>query len=182
MIRDIIAKRYAKAFFSFASEQGILEQATGELSGFSDLVQKHVDLADVLVNPVFEAAERKAILVAVADKVGVSANVRVFLSILIEKNKMKYLAAILDHLGKMVDEAEGILRVAVVSATQLDGETVDRLKQKLVELTRKEDVQLSVEVDESLIGGLITRFAGMVYDGSVRTQLNNLGENLIKEW
>lgn len=100
MIRDIIAKRYAKAFFSFASEQGILEQATGELSGFSDLVQKHVDLADVLVNPVFEAAERKAILVAVADKVGVSANVRVFLSILIEKNKMKYLAAILDHLGR----------------------------------------------------------------------------------
>lgn len=70
----------------------------------------------------------------------------------------------------------------MVSATQLDGETVDRLKQKLVELTRKEDVQLSVEVDESLIGGLITRFAGMVYDGSVRTQLNNLGENLIKEW
>jgi len=181
VIRDIIAKRYAKAFFAFASEHGVLDRATEEVRGFAALLADHENLSDVLSNPVYETADRKAVLNGVMAKTDISDGVKGFLSILVEKNKMKYLAPIVRYLDLMVDTAEGRLHVDVVSATPLDDETAGRLKQKLTELTSK-DVQLSVKVDESLIGGLITRFAGMVYDGSVRTQLNNLGENLIKEW
>ncbi len=181
MIRDIIAKRYAKAFFAFASEHGVLDQGAREVREFADLLVKHKDLHDVLSNPVYETSERKAVLTTVLSKVGISDGVRAFLLVLTEKNKMKYLGTIVTHLDLMVDEAEGRLHVDVVSAASLDETTVARLRQKLAELTRK-DVQLSIKVDESLIGGLVTRFAGMVYDGSIRTQLNKLGENLIKEW
>ncbi|MEA2108882.1 MAG: ATP synthase F1 subunit delta [Pseudomonadota bacterium] len=181
MIRDIIARRYAKAFFAFASEHGVLDQATEEVRGFAVLLADHEKLSDVLNNPVYETSERKAVLNAVMAKTDVSDGVKGFLFILIEKNKMKYLASIVSYLDLMVDAAEGRLHVDVVSATALDKATLERLKQKLAELTSKK-VQLSVKVDESLIGGLITRFSGMVYDGSIRTQLNNLGENLIKEW
>jgi len=181
VIRDIIAKRYAKAFFAFASEHEILDQATEDVRGFAALLADHEDLHDVLSNPVYETSDRKAILSAVAAKMSIRDGVKSFLLILVEKNKMKYLAPIVSHLDLMVDAAEGRLHVDVISAAPLDDATMGRLKQKLTELTHK-DVQLSVKVDESLIGGLITRFAGMVYDGSIRTQLNNLGENLIKEW
>ena len=181
MIRDIIAKRYAKAFFAFASEHEVLDQSTQEVRGFAALLADHENLSDVLNNPVYETDERKKVLNAVMAKTGISDGVKRFLSILVEKNKMKYLASIVSYLDLMVDAAEGRLHVDVVSATPLDDETAGRLRQKLAELTSK-DVQLSVKVDESLIGGLVTRFAGMVYDGSIRTQLNNLGENLIKEW
>ncbi len=181
MIRDIIAKRYARAFFSFASERGVLDQETEELRRFGALMGESPELFGALTNPVFETGERKAVLNEVIDRLGLGRDVRAFLSILVDKNKIRYLQAILDRLDKMVDEAEGRLRVEVVSAEKLDEATVTRLREKLVQLTRK-DVQLNLAVDESLIGGLVTRFAGMVYDGSVRTQLNNLGENLIKEW
>jgi len=181
VIRDIIAKRYAKAFFAFASEHGMLDQAAEEVRGFAALLADHEDLRDVLNSPVYQTAERKEVLNVVMAKTGISDGVKAFLSILLEKNKLKYLALIVSYLDLMVDAAEGRLHVDVVSATPLDDETAGRLKQKLAELTNK-DVQLSVKVDESLIGGLVTRFAGMVYDGSIRTQLNNLGENLIKEW
>ncbi len=181
MIRDIIAKRYAKAFFAFASEHGMQDKATEEVRGFAALLADHEDLSDVLNNPVYETAERKGVLNAVVAKTGISDGVKGFLSILIEKNKLKYLAFIVSYLDLMVDAAEGRLHVDVVSAAPLDDEAAGRLKRKLAELTGK-DVQLSVKVDESLIGGLVARFAGMVYDGSIRTQLNNLGENLIKEW
>jgi len=181
VIRDIIAKRYAKAFFAFASERGVLDQSTDEVRGFAVLLADHENLRDVLNNPVYETSDRKAILNVVMAKTAISDGVKGFLSILIEKNKMKYLVPIISYLDLMVDAAEGRLHVDVVSATPLDDVTLGRLKQKLAELTSK-DVQLSLKVDESLIGGLITRFSGMVYDGSIRTQLNNLGENLIKEW
>jgi len=181
VIRDIIAKRYAKAFFAFASEHEVLDAASEEVRGFAALLADHEDLNDVLSNPVYEISERKAVLDAVLAKTDISDGVRTFLLILVEKNKMKYLGTIVSYLDSMVDEAEGRLHVDVVSAAPLDDATAGRLRQKLAELTSK-DVQLSVKVDESLIGGLVTRFAGMVYDGSIRTQLNNLGENLIKEW
>jgi len=181
VIRDIIAKRYAKAFFAFASEQEMLDPAAEEVRSFAALLAGHENLNDVLSNPVYETSDRKAVLNEVMAKMSISDGVKAFLLILIEKNKMKYLAPIVSHLDLMVDEAEGRLHVDVVSAAPLDDATAGRLKQKLVELTSK-DVQLSLKVDESLIGGLVTRFAGMVYDGSIRTQLNNLGENLIKEW
>jgi len=181
VIRDIIAKRYAKAFFAFASEHGVLDQATEEVQGFAALLADHEDLSNVLNNPVYETSDRKAVLNVVMAKMSISDGVKAFLLILVEKNKIKYLAPIVSYLDLMVDAAEGRLHVDVVSAVPLDDVTAGRLKQKLAELTNK-DVLLSIKVDESLIGGLITRFAGMVYDGSIRTQLNKLGENLIKEW
>jgi F-type H+-transporting ATPase subunit delta len=181
VIRDIIAKRYARAFFAFASERGVLDQETEELRRFGALMDESPELFGALTNPVFETSERKGVLDEVVSRLGLSRNARAFLSILVDKNKIRYLHAILDRLDKMVDEAEGRLRVEVVSATELDDAVVTRLREKLAQLTKK-DVQLNLTVDESLIGGLVTRFAGMVYDGSVKTQLHNLGENLIKEW
>ena len=51
------------------------------------------------------------------------------------------------------------------------------MQKEFSRLTGKK-VELEVVVDESLIGGVVARYAGMVYDGSIRTQLNHFGEAL----
>jgi F-type H+-transporting ATPase subunit delta len=181
VIRDIIAKRYARAFFAYVEEQGNLDPALMELQQVADQVAASEELAGVLSNPVFDVAERRAVLNELLKRLNIGRDVTVFLDILVEKGKFKYLAAIVRRLKNMVDEAEGRLQVEVVSAVELDQATLERLRERLAEITAR-DVRLAVAIDESLIGGLITRFAGMVYDGSVRTQLRNLEEKLVKEW
>ncbi|MBN2231483.1 MAG: ATP synthase F1 subunit delta [Deltaproteobacteria bacterium] len=181
MIRDIIAKRYARAFFAYAEEQGKLAPALTELRRVADLVAASEELESVLSNPVFEAAERRSVLNELLKRLEIGREVTVFLDILVDKNKFRYLASIVKRLEGMVDEAEGRLQVEVVSAVELDQTVLGQLRERLAAVTAR-NVRLAVTVDESLIGGLITRFAGMVYDGSVRTQLRNLEEQLVKEW
>ena len=61
MIRDIIAKRYAKAYFALAQEQDRLLEAQTELNEFVAFLDGQTELGGVLYNPVFEVAQRKAV-------------------------------------------------------------------------------------------------------------------------
>ena len=77
----------------------------------------------------------------------------------------------------MADELKGIARASLTSATELDGETVEKITQALSQKTGKQ-VLLDVQQDPSLIGGIVTRIGDLVLDGSVKTQLFNMREQL----
>ena len=94
MIRDIIAKRYARAYFSLVREQGRLAEAESELKDFAAFFESNKELNRVLCNPVFEVAERLAVLKAVVEKLGPSRELKSLLAILLEKNKLLYLGLV----------------------------------------------------------------------------------------
>jgi F-type H+-transporting ATPase subunit delta len=52
-----------------------------------------------------------------------------------------------------------------------------RLGQTLEQMTGKQ-VEFKFNTDPSLIGGVVTRIGSVVYDGSVRTQLQAIKERL----
>ncbi len=177
MIRDIIAKRYAKAYFELAGEQGRLSEAQAELSEIVAFFDKESELRGVLYNPVFETVQRKAVLNALLDKFELSKSLRSLLNLLVDKNKLAYVDLVAENFSRMVDEAEGRLKVEVASAAPLDESLVASLRDEFSKLTGKQ-VELEVEVDESLLGGVVARYGGMVYDGSIKTQLKRMGEAL----
>ena len=177
MIRDIIAKRYAKAYFSLAQEQERLLEAQTELNEFVAFLDGQSELRDVLYNPVFEVVQRKAVLVSILDKLEVTGSLRNLLSLLVDKGKIAYVDLIADNFSKLADEAEGRMKVEISSATKLNKKALQDLRKEFSRLTGKK-VELEVKVDKSLIGGIVARYGGMVYDGSIRTQLNRFGEVL----
>ena len=177
MIRDIIAKRYAKAYFALAREQDRLLEAQTELSELVAFLNEQSELCGVLYNPVFEVAQRKAVLNSLLDKLEVSGPLRSLLGILVDKNKIAYVDLVAENFSQLVDAAEGRMKVEISSATALGKKSLKDLRKEFSRLTGKE-VELEVEVDESLIGGIVARYGGMVYDGSIRTQLNRFGESL----
>ncbi len=177
MIRDIIAKRYAKAYFELADEQGSLSEAQTELSEIVAFFDNEPELRGVLYNPVFETVQRKAVLNALLDKFELSKSLRSLLNLLVDKNKLAYVDLVAENFSRMVDEAEGRLKVEVASAAPLDEKLVASLRDEFSKLTGKQ-VELEVEVDESLLGGVVARYGGMVYDGSIKTQLKRMGEAL----
>lgn len=177
MIRDIIAKRYAKAYFVLAREQDRLLEAQAELNEFVAFLDSEAELKEVLFNPVFEVAQRKAVLTSLLDKLEVSVSLGSLLSLLIDKNKIAYAGLIADNFSQLADAAEGRMKVEITSAAVLDKKSLKGLRKEFSRLTGKK-VELEVEVDESLIGGIVARYGGMVYDGSIKTQLNRFGETL----
>ena len=102
---------------------------------------------------------------------------RSLLGLLVDKNKIAYVALVADNFSQLADVAEGRIKVEISSAAKLNKKSLKDLQKEFSRLTGKK-VELEVEVDASLIGGIVARYAGMVYDGSIRTQLNRFGETL----
>jgi F-type H+-transporting ATPase subunit delta len=106
-------------------------------------------------------------------RIDVTGTVANFLLLLLDRGRIGYLSAIIASYGAYADEISGVVRPILYSAMPLEADKVQGIKDALTKSTGKK-VVLSVEVDPALIGGVVTKIGDMVYDGSIRTQLNQI--------
>ena len=174
------ARRYAGAIFAIAREAGQVTEVRNELGSLGELFQESAELRGALVTPLRPADERKAVLRALASRLGLSATVTNFYSFLIDRRRLVDFDVIFAEYERRADEALGLLTADVVSAGPLDDRRKDRLRRALSERVGQE-VKVDVSIDPDLIGGVIAKVGGLVLDGSLRTQLGQLRANLTRE-
>lgn len=179
MPRTAAARRYARALFSIAREDDRVEAVRGELAALAELLESAPELAQALFRPLHPAAQRKAVLAAVAERLAASPAVRQFLGYLVDQRRIVELPAIREEYERLADEQAGRTTARVVSATPLSTAQAERLRRALCERTGR-DVQLDVTVDLALMGGLVAQVGDLVFDGSIRTHLRQLRGNLVK--
>ena len=78
----------------------------------------------------------------------------------------------------VLDERGGIVAAEITSARELPTDEKAEFEKSLAALTGK-TVNVNYAVDPDIIGGVVTRIGSTVYDGSVKTKLENLREQLI---
>jgi len=171
------AHRYARALFSLAQEENSVESTRGELADMAELLESNTDFKRRLFQPLHPADERRKVLSAVCERGGASPTVQKFFAYLIDKRRLIVFDAIHDEFDRLADQAAGRARAEVLSANPLRDEQRARLVAALSERTGKE-IELSVRVDPSLIGGAIATVGGLIFDGSIRTQLTQLRATL----
>lgn len=179
MARSAAHRRYARALFQLAREEGRVAEVRAELDAMHGLMEQVPELRETIFRPLHPLAQRKAALEAVAERLGTSATVRHFYSYVIDQRRVVDLPAIHEEYARLADEAAGRVPARVVSATPLSEAQQERLRQALNAQTGRE-VQLEVEVDPGLVGGLVARVGDVVFDGSIRTHLQQLRSNLTK--
>ena len=173
------ARRYARALFGLAKEEGRPAEAAGELDTLANLFEASPELREALIIPLYPVRERIAVLKAVAQAEGLSHVVTNFYSFLIEQRRMVDFAGIREEYARLVEQDSGLVTAEVLAASPLDERKQDRLRRALSERTGME-VRLDVQIDESLIGGAIAKVGDLVFDGSIRAQLEGLRANLTK--
>ena len=174
------ARRYARALFELAREDRRIQEIRGELDALADLFEASPELRNALVMPIHPVSERRSVMRSISEREGFSALVAKFYTYLIEKRRLVDFPAIREEFIRLVDEESGLMTASVTSAIPLDPRRQDRLRRALSERTGFE-VRLAVEVDESLIGGAIAQVGDLVFDGSIRSQLEELRSNLSEE-
>jgi F-type H+-transporting ATPase subunit delta len=180
LIRQSIAKRYAKGLFAVGEKDGKYALYLSELKGILDLFAKEERIRRALMLPLIEIQKRKEILMDVMKALGVSFPVSNTMSMILERNRMGYLPLIKDVYSELVDEKEGRVRGTVWSAYPLE-ETVKSRIQDVMKERLKMDVVLTMVEDKTLIGGVKVMVRGTIIDGSVKRQLESLKENILKE-
>ncbi len=179
MIAGSLAKRYAKALVDVAAASNELEVVRQELRGVADLLRGHRELRQFLANPTVSRRDKMRAFESVVAKLELRPLTTSFLRILLEAGRLPALESVVRAYEALVDEQLGQVKAVVTAAAPLAADEQERLKERLQQVTGK-SVYLEVQQDPSVLGGLITQVGSLVYDGSLRTQLARLREQLVR--
>jgi len=179
LITNAISRRYAKALVQLGAEEGAVSRFNDELASFAALLDAHPSVSAIFSSPAYAIEAKKAILGDLIAKLGLSGTVGNFLLLLLDRSRLSLLLQIKESFGIFADELSGVIRPTLTSSMPLEEGQVADIKSALEKSTGKK-VVLKVEVDPTLIGGVITKIGDRVFDGSVRTQLNKIEDILQK--
>ncbi len=179
MFKDVLARRYAKAFFESQPNIEKVIHTQGELDGLAALFESSHAIRVFMLSPGFSLEEKISFIHYLGDQKGWQSETKDFLRLLIENSRFRYLKEVVQALGQLIDEAEGRKRVKILTAKSLSDTDKNRVRDRMREIIGQE-VEVSVDVSPALIGGLSVQIGSRVFDGSLRGKMESLTERLVK--
>ncbi len=174
MIDSNVARRYARALLSLAStERGPLEKTAEQLSRVAYGIANSG--AAPLLAPGAPRAQQRGIVEALSPRL--EKPVADLLRLLVERNRFDGLPQIAQAFSTLVLAKLGKVRATVTSATELDDDELKGIGAQLAKATGKR-ISLDAKVDPTLLGGVAADVGGLLFDGSLRTQLEKLRQEL----
>jgi F-type H+-transporting ATPase subunit delta len=168
-----IAKRYSQALFGIAEEEKNYGKYFDDLMKFSVVLKENENLREFLFNPVFDRDDKKAVVTDVLQKIGITEISANFLKLLVDKGRISILEDVVNAYQQLMDQALNKARVNVKTAFPLSNDLVAEVKKAMEGLTRKQ-VEMVIEEDPSLLGGIVVKIGDTLYDGSIKAQLNKI--------
>jgi F-type H+-transporting ATPase subunit delta len=169
-------RRYAEAAFQLATRDDVVDAYGDGLDAAVQLLGDDRVLA-VVRNPARPLLERLDLVRKVLDG-RVPEGVARLVQVLVERRRIDRLAAVAAEYRRLRNERAGVVEAFATAASPLTGDETAALQRKVAQMTGR-TVDLRVEVDESLIGGLTVRVGDTLYDASVRGRLERLRERLV---
>lgn len=174
-----ISRRYAKALVNLGAEQKMVERYGEELARMRDILTGHDMLRLIVESPTFPLEKKTAIMADLGESMKLSEGMKNFIGLLVEKDRLQYLPQIAANYRDFADELSGVLRARISTAAPLSDTQRNAIGGGLEKKTGKK-VELTVDIEPSLIGGIKAQFGGKVFDGSIKTQLNRIEDTLKK--
>jgi F-type H+-transporting ATPase subunit delta len=175
---EIVARRYGTALADVVLKSGETDTVRSELTQWAAMIDANADLHDVLSNPSIPYSQKEKLLGSLLERTKPSRTTANFLRVLLKNGRLTEISAINERFSVELAERSGIVAAEVTSARDLPPAERSELRSKLEKLTGKR-VDLNFSIDPNIIGGVVTRVGSTVYDGSIKTKLENLREQLI---
>jgi F-type H+-transporting ATPase subunit delta len=166
-----IAQVYARSLFEVAKEEQLLDTVREQLGAFTDALNDNREVAIFFFSPYFATNEKKAGLERMLT--GAEPIFMNFLEALLERHRMPAIFRIRVAYEQMWEEENRLLPVQVTSAVELDEQTVNSIGERIGQQTGRK-IELSSEVDDSIIGGIVLRVGNVILDASIRNRLEQL--------
>jgi F-type H+-transporting ATPase subunit delta len=167
------AGRYATALFDLAREGNALDAVAGDLSSFERMLSESTDLQRLVRSPVFSAEDQSRAVGAIVARTGASPLTSNFLGLIARNRRLFAVPEMIKGFRSLLARHRREVTAEVVSAHPLNAGQLAELKATL-KSSVGQDVQLSANVDPSLLGGLVVKVGSRMIDSSLRTKLNNL--------
>ncbi len=174
---DEIAQVYARSLFEVAEEQGKLDVIREQLGQVSEALEENAELRLFFFSPYFSTEEKRdGLRRTIVDADPVIMN---FLDVLVENHRLPVVPRARREYERRWREANNLLPVTVTSAVALDDAVVERIGDEIGRQTGRK-VELTRQVDPSIVGGFIVRVGNAILDASIKNRLENLRKQIAR--
>ncbi|MFL6843522.1 MAG: F0F1 ATP synthase subunit delta [Allosphingosinicella sp.] len=174
-IQASLAGRYATALFELARDERKLEAVGASLASLKQALADSEDLRALTTSPLTrrdDALKSVSGLAAAMNLDPIAAN---FLGVLAQNRRLGQLGAIIRNFNLLAALHRGETTAEVTSARPLDDTQIEALKTNLKSRLGR-DVAVDLNVDPTILGGLVVKIGSQMIDGSIRTKLNGLAQ------
>jgi len=178
MIGEVIARRYAQALFNAARDADVVENIFGELSSIAELMAVQREFQYFMLTP---RIEKKRKIQVFQDTFGDRFHpiTMKFLSLIIEKQRQEFLKKIFYYYKILYNIYFRQVEATAKSALPLSEKEEQEINDLINRITEKKAL-LTTKTDPSIIGGIIIQIGNTIFDSSVRGQLKDMHQSLLK--
>ena len=180
MRSQILIRRYAQGLISSAKSGEEFDLLHAELNEFETFLSSQPEIQDTLQSPFLPATKKTEIASQILEQSSIGNKSKRFLLLLVENSRLTLLPEILEYLPDLWNQEQGIASFEVSSVIPLSSNQKKRLEEKLA-LLEQRPVSLTYKIDHELIGGLSIRQGNIVYDASIKGDLERLKQKIAEE-
>ena len=167
------ARRYASALFELAQDKGELANVNNDFKAFADMVKRSSDLKLLLASPAFSREEKVKALGELTAKAGLGGLFGKFVGTMAQNGRARDIAGAQIAFDELYAKQRGVKRALVRTAKEMSGAERQRIESILAKAVGGE-VELTSEVDSSLIGGIQLRIGSQLVDASLAAKLERM--------
>jgi len=172
--------QYANAMADVALAQGAAEPAAGQLHEFGVAYGQSAELRTFLASPAVSIEAKHAVIEKIVARLGASKIIRNFLFVLADHRRTQLIPEVIAAFHQVIRQRQGVAEAEVSSAVELSAAQRKEMAATLARLTGKK-IETKYTLDPALLGGAVVRIGDTIYDGSLRSRLNEMRAHLAAE-
>jgi F-type H+-transporting ATPase subunit delta len=172
--------QYANALADIASAQGAAEPAGKQLQEFGAAYGQSAELRTFLASPAVSIEAKHAVIEKIAARLGASKIIRNFLFVLADHRRTLLIPEVIGAFRQVIRQRQGVAEAEISSAVELTAGQKKEMAATLAQLTGKK-IEAKYALDPALLGGAVVRIGDTIYDGSLRSRLNEMRARLAAE-
>ena len=177
-----VASQYAEAILELAEQadkgsSAKAEKIQADLKGVIEVFDATPDLGLVLNHPAVPPEKKMSLLLTTFEKKVDDLTIRL-LRLLADRRRLEILHEVAERYSALLRQRKGIVSARLSCSRELNKTEIADIKARLTEHLGKA-LELQVEVDKSLLGGVVLRLGDQVIDGSLKGKLNAIEKDLM---
>ena len=172
-VSSVVTSRYAKAVLDLATEKKKVEQVEADMKDLSAMLDASDDLRALVNDPRISKAKQQDVVKALVSKAKFQDITSNFLNVLIENRRLNILGAVIKRVHQDLAKMRGERVAKIKVAQDMSAKQIQELEASLAKASGSA-VTLDIQVDPSLLGGMIITLDSRMIDDSVAGKLERL--------
>ena len=173
------AERYSRALFEVAKDSKELDKIESDMKNFQSLFNSSSDIKNFIKNPTQSINIQNNVINLLADKLGLSKNLKNFFMLSIKKRRIFFVKKISENFLRFCSRKRGEVKASLISSKELSQTELDEINKDLSK-TMDSTLIFDYKVDKELIGGLKLQLGSFMIDTSIKNKLKKYEQEMIE--